>query len=264
MGTGTELAKYGSYELDAAQGEAEELEKSGGGAFMKLEAGRNVVRFMPPKLGKKSPFVMVHQHFFKLPGMEKGLPINCPRMMARQSCPVCNMVDKLRNSGNQADYKAAGELFAKLRVFANVINRKAPELGPQVVAFGKTVHEQLVKMRTDEDAGGDFTHPEDGFDIIIERTGQGFDTKYFVKAARTVSSLGDYEWIEAQHDLDMLAKVKSAEDIKAEIAEAAPQFSGGGGPAPARPQRPAPGGGGARKPAARSAQDDMTTVDDED
>jgi hypothetical protein len=207
------IQKWGSYDIEAAKEEQEQVGKGAGG-FMKLEQGNNRVRFLPPPVGKRTPFVLVQQHFVQMPVMSAPASFNCPRAMASERCPVCDRADKLKASGNPADFDEAKKLFPRLRVFANVIDRKHPEQGPQVLAYGKMVHEKLVKLRTDEDAGGDFTHPESGFDIIIERSGSGqLDTKYEVRPARQSSPLGDLEWIDMQQDLSRFAKVPTPEEL---------------------------------------------------
>lgn len=214
------LVNYGGYSLDTANEEHEDLSRAGGGQFMKLEVGRNVVRFLPPPVGRKSPFVTTYQHFMDLPGREGPVVFNCPRMMERRPCPACAKGDRLRATGNPKDAEAARDFWASRRVFAAVIDRNDEDSGPKVLGFGKTVHEALVAIRRDDDAGGDFTHPVDGFDIIIERTGTGKnDTRYKVFPARKSSHLGDRaeEWIAQQPDLRQLARVPSLEEIKAQV-----------------------------------------------
>lgn len=206
------LVKYGSFEIEAAEDEKSELDAMGGGAFLKLEAGRNVVRFLPPKLGMRSPFVKVQQHFMEIPGAQKSAVFNCPRMENRR-CAGCVQVDTLRATGNPIDNDKAGKWAAKLRVYANVISRKNPEMGPQVIAFGKMIYEKLLALRQDEDAGGDFTHPDEGFDIIISKTGEKMNTKYDVTPARASSPLGDVEWIEIQRDIRPLTNVPTDDQI---------------------------------------------------
>lgn len=251
------LVKYGSYSLEAAEEEEADLESSGGGAdFMKLAEGKNVVRFMPPPLGLNSPFKVVSQHYVKNP---TGSPVvfACPRVMEKRFCPVCNKANSYKASGNAADKKAAGELYAKRRIFANVIDRSDPDSGPKILAFGKMIQQALVKIRKNEDIGGDYTDPTDGFDIIIERTGQGLNTSYSVLPARRESPLGDMEWIGQQHDLQRYAEVPTDEELQEMLAEIGGAPSGGGGGRRSS-------GGGSRKSSNKSAFDDAIDADGED
>lgn len=218
------IVKWGTYEESAAQQEAEELDKGGNSKFFSFKVGKNVVRFMPPPLSKKTPFRKVWQHTMTIGGETRSVP--CPRLEAKLPCPICVKADQLKGSSNPADQERAKDYFAKPRVYANIINREAPENGPMVVGFGKTVHEPLVALRTDPDAGGDFTHPETGFDIIIERKGTGkMDTEYKVFAARKASPLGNNEWIDQQVDLEQFAKILTPDEMRERLGgqKAAPK-----------------------------------------
>lgn len=211
------LVKHGSYEMEEAEKEEAELGK-GKTEFLKLEQGRNVIRFLPPAAGKKSPFRVIYQHYVDVPGATGPVVFTCPRMESKQQCPSCAQADKFRKSGNPVDRERAFEMLPSRRVMANVIDRKDPEAGPKVLGFGKKIHEALIALRKDADAGGDFTDPMNGFDIIIERTGAGrTDTKYAVLGARKLSPLGNDEWIEQQHDLDAFARVRALDEIEAAL-----------------------------------------------
>lgn len=256
---GTDLVKYGSYDITTAQEEQQELDRSKGAEFMKLEVGRNVVRFLPPAPGVKSPFRVIYQHYLRPPGASGVVVVTCPRMESKKHCPICTEAERYKRSGNPADRDRAYELFPSRRVFTNVIDRKDPESGPKVLAFGKTVHESLIGIRKDEDAGGDFTSPVDGFDIIIEREGTGVqDTRYKVLPARKQSPLGEMGWISQQHDLERIASVKGPEEIERIMSgedDGKPAGKGGGGH-----QSPRSGGGGS-KAKGRTAQDDVIDAD---
>jgi len=221
------IVNYGTYEIDAADQEHEDLSRSGG-QFMRLEVGRNVVRFLPPPAGRSTPFVTTFQHFLNLPGVPDAIVFNCPRLMIRRPCPACAKGDKLKASGNPRDQEAARDFWASRRVFACVIDRQDEDAGVKILGFGKMIHEALVAIRRDEDAGGDFTHPVDGFDIVIERTGSGKnDTRYTVRAARSSSPLGNDEWIDQQPNLRHLAKVPTLDEIRA-MVQGGDDGAGGG------------------------------------
>ena len=207
------LVKYGSYELEEAEKEEQELESGGAADFLKLVEGKNVVRFLPPPLGSKSPFLTVSQHYVKNP---TGSPIvfACPRVMEKRYCPVCDRAQQYKRSGSPADEKAAREFFPKRRIFANVIDRNDPDNGPKILAFGAMIQKQLVKIRKNEDIGGDFTDPMNGFDIVIDKTGSGLNTSYTVLPARRESPLGNMEWIAMQHDLSRYAKPPTDDQLK--------------------------------------------------
>jgi hypothetical protein len=211
------LVKYGAYDMETATQEEKANETK---EYMKLEVGDNIVRILPPLVGKTSPFRVIWQHYIEVPGQEKSLSFVCPLKEARKPCPICAHADKLKVSGNPLDVDKAKSLFARRRVFANVIDRKNPDAGPKVLAFGRQIHDELIMIRKDARRGGDFTHPEQGFDICINRRGTGKnDTKYRV-AIDEVQPLGNIEWIDQQYDLESFAKVLSAKEIM-EAIEAA-------------------------------------------
>lgn len=216
MSEGSNIVKWGDYNLDEAEKELEDLEKSGGAEFMKLGVGKNIVRFLPPALGKKSPFRVIHEHFIKRP--HGDVRFTCPRMEVKKPCIVCAKADKLKATGQDSDFELAKDLFPKRRVYANVIDRAHPDSGPKVLAFGKMIHEDLIKLRKNEDWGGDFTHPETGFDVVIERKGSGKNDTEYTVSPRKQTKLENFDWIQMQHDLERYAKVLTEEQIREKLA----------------------------------------------
>lgn len=254
---------YGEYDEDTAAQEKEELDASGGAEFMKLKVGRNIIRVLPPPVGQRKPYRTVHQHFIEIGPVSQS--VICARLEAKKPCAVCQKVDELRKSQAKIDQDMASSLFARRRVFANVIDRAEPEKGPKVLAFGKTIHEQLVALRSDEISGADYVHPLKGYDVVIERTGTGKnDTKYKVTLARKESALGAtealmQEWIDTQRNLDTYAKLPGIEEVRKllsgededEEQEAAPPARGARSAAPSARAR-------------RTASDDTIDVEAEE
>lgn len=270
------LSKYANgYSIEAAQAELSYIQESNGGDFIKPKVGTNVYRVLPPINGR-SPFVLVHRHFVKLPGLARPAVFNCPRLMAKRDCAVCRTEQRLKSTGIAADMEMAKQLYAQLNIYLNVIDRAAEELGPQKLQITKTVHKALVDIKSDTRKGGDFTNPdEDGFDIIVERTGTGQqDTRYAVAASRQSTPLHANEeqaiiWIESQADLMPLTLVPSDHEIAAMLAGAG-AIIGGGGPVQGRVEGRQPVGrlpspaatriAGSAKPK-RSAADDIGDPD---
>lgn len=206
------LVKYGSYDIEAANEEEEEL-KSTGGTFLKLGVGENMVRFLPPPVGQKTPFLLVWEHQLNLPD-GSFVSFACPKRMGRKPCIVCQKADQLKATGNPADYERAQDLYPRRKVYANIIDRKDADAGPKILGFGKMIHDDIIAIRKDPDFGGDFTHPETGFDIKIVRQGTGRnDTKYKVKRTKQCP-LGNLEWIAAQNDLSRYAKILTEAEIR--------------------------------------------------
>lgn len=256
------LTKYGEWGDDAVQQDAD-ASSAGSTAYMKLVEGDNVVRFLPPKIGRPSPLAVTYVHYVDLPTGDK-VQFNCPRMMAKRSCIVCAKGDQLRSSRNAADQKMGKKLFPRLRVYANVIDRNAERKGVQILGFGKGVMEDLTAIRQNPRKGGNFTHPETGRDIIITRKGTGqFDTEYDVSPDISASPLHHDpgqadEWLEMSYDLDQFLTVLSDEEIRAKVrgeeAEPAPQRNAGR--IAGRPAQAAPRG--------HTVEDDVTSFDPND
>lgn len=215
----TSLVKFGEYTPEAAEQEAAQLSS---GSYFKLEVGNNIVRFLPPKQGQSSPFISLSQHFVKVPGGGRAVTFACPRVMLRQPCLVCARAEQLQQSPHQADKKAAKDLFPGHRTFCNLISRKEPDKGPQTFGCGKTIHRWLAGLRTPAAGAAfavDFTHPIEGRDIRIKRTGTGMeDTRYECTSASNATLLHPdaatmQSWIDEQPDLRAIARVPSMGEV---------------------------------------------------
>lgn len=233
------LVKYQPYTLEEAEADKKEIDQAGGSnVFAKVVVGKNKYRVLPPPPGAKRPDGkpatwrrVTHVHYVDVPGVGRA-QIVCPRLEAKRACVLCaeekrifQHSDKLEAEGKlvaaEADRKRAKKLRAKRRAYANVIDRNHPENGPMVLGMSSTVEDGLVKIRQDEDEGGDFTNPgPDGFDVLVMREGTGeFDTRYEVKRSKNNSPLHEdaeqaSAWIANQHNLERYCRVHSDEDIE--------------------------------------------------
>ena len=72
----------------------------------------------------------------------------------------------------------------------------------------------LIKLIIDPEFG-DVTDPVDGLDVIITKSGTGFNTEYDVKTLRRNSPVGFNEWEESLLDLKPLQKCKTYQEIQA-------------------------------------------------
>lgn len=210
--------KYGTYNEGAAEDDYAEGSKSSGGKYLKLKEGKNRLRFLPPYLGMSSPFMKVHQHFFKMPGSKKPIVFNCPRQMkAGYDCPACAKADDWQVSGTPAQRKLAEDMRPSARYFALVVDRDDEEKGVQILGLGKSILKGLSDIRRDEDYGGDFTHPEEGMDVYIKRVGQGLDTRYTVHPGGRTTPLGNDHWLETMQDIREQGKVLPLAEIQAKL-----------------------------------------------
>lgn len=207
----TAIATYGEWTPEAMERESREM--ASGGEYWKPEVGRNIVRFLPPRVGQQSPFVVNHQHFVRMPGVDKPIVFSCPRMHEQKRCLVCSKADQLEASGSQRDAAAARDLRPSRRMFANIVVNPS-EAGAKISlwGFGKTVYDQLRAIKEDDENGGDFLNPKTGFDISVRRKGTGkTDTEYHLQAARQSTPLANPDWLSALPDLRKLIKVPTEE-----------------------------------------------------
>ena len=246
------IVKWGAYTEEAALRE----EQEGGGErrdFMKLEVGKNQVRFLPPPIGKDTPFQLVHTHYVPVPGQTEDVRIVCPRKHGGGKCPICAKAEQLYRSGNAVDQDKAGELWPRRRYYAHVINRKNPDAGVVILPMGPKIHDAIRDLRKDPEYGGDFTNPEKGYDIVIERAGTGkYDTAYKVRPAMKGGAVmfgplnPDPEvmnaLIEEQGDLTRLVNILSPEAIVEQLEGLAPSSKPEAQPSGARPAARPKGG----------------------
>jgi len=265
----TSLVKYGEWSMDQVDEDAKEM-ASGSGDFLKLETGKNRIRFLPPKMGWKTPFVIQHQHFIKMPGLERAIIFSCPKMHEGKRCLACEKATQMENAGNARDGKFAKELKPKKRMMANVIAEPDDsEAAIKILGFGVQIFNQLKAIREDGEAGGNFMDPVNGFVININRVGQKLDTEYTCIPVRQQTPLANMDWIEQQGDLRKLIRIPTVDQQKrlfdgedAKDVWAEPKGGDEDEPAP-RSSKPASSKKDVIdvKPGKRTAEDDM--FDDE-
>lgn len=188
------LVEFGEYSDAAAAKEREDLDSERSGSFISIKEGRTQLRILPPPKGQSSPFSVSHKHYIYPPGQDRPIIVSCPRIATKgkEYCPACEKAFELDRSGNPMDKKLASQLYPKRRVYCNVIDRKSPESGIQTWSFGKTIHDVLNGYRNDPEEPCDFTHPINGYDIVINRKGTGKnDTEYRVTLAIKPTQLAD-------------------------------------------------------------------------
>jgi hypothetical protein len=236
----TEIVKYTPMNLD----ELDQQERSigfgsGNSQFYQWKDGRNVVRILPGTNGRQ-PFLQFWKHFVK--GAENGKAWGgaCPLKMAKQPCPVCKVAGKL-SRGTEADRELANDMTARGRVIANLLDRSAPDMGPQVAEFGPAIYNQVKDIM--KNLGEDPTHPTEGFDLIVEKSGKGLRTEYKVTPVRKNSALHDdarqmNDWLQSAADLGMYAVVQAEHEIAGKLAGTIIAHMLGGTPTPRAAQPP--------------------------
>ena len=164
------------YELDLDGIESDRLEADFSGEsipFFKPKEGDNIIRVLPPLKGQKYPYYRVFLHY----GLDV-IPTLCP---GKQTCPICNYVLSERKPGKKH------ALQGTRRIFFNIIDRNGTG-SPQVYPTGNTFFKDFADHLLDPE-WGDVTHPVNGFDILLHRTGTGMQSEYTVRFRRTPTPL---------------------------------------------------------------------------
>jgi hypothetical protein len=208
------IVDYGGWDLEQAGEEAKEM--STGGDFWKAPVGKTAVRFLPPKKGWPSPFVIMHQHFIRMPGVERPIVFCCPKQHESKRCIACEKADELETSGSRIDVQQARNLRPSKRVMANcVVDPKNAQAEVVIWGFGVKVFNQLLSIRKDEENGGDFTNPAEGFNVVVERKGTGKDdTEYTCIPGRNRGPIANQDWLTNQKDLRKLIKIPTPEQAR--------------------------------------------------
>jgi hypothetical protein len=117
-------------------------------------------------------------------------------------CPICDVNEELYQAGEK---DAASKFRASRSFFMNVIDRSNPGQGVLKYAPGTTVFQAIASAISDPDYG-DISDVNEGYDLKIERTGEGREnTKYQTRPVKRSTPLGDEaqiaEWLAAATDL---------------------------------------------------------------
>ena len=193
-----------------------ETEDAGGGTYFSPQEGNNTIRILPPwkATGKWSgnPFFKVTLHYgFEVEGRNRT--VYC---LGEDDCPVCAFVTKLQAASTKGTRAVANKIRTQLRDFCNVLDRKRGHGRVQIYGLRPKQMRELRSFLRDPDFG-DITHPKEGHDIVIERTGSGLSTRYSIRVRPKSSLLGLPDWKKKVHKLDQELigdmEVKDIEEI---------------------------------------------------
>lgn len=194
----------------------------GNSGFWTPKQGRQIIRVLPEVGEMKFFYQEVGKHSMP-PDRKKS--VYCPKFTTAEEldCPVCELVDDLYRSGDKISKALAKGLRVKKMYWMSVIVRGKvdpntheqveEDSGPFIYTPGVKVFGEIMNYILDPEYG-DVTDVEDGFDIILTRTGTGIETEYSVKPRRNSSPLSKsdqqaQDWLNAAKDL---AWVELSED----------------------------------------------------
>lgn len=172
--------------------------KTGGGDLWKPPDGDSRLRIMPPATAKQETFWFKTGTHFNV-GPDES-PVPCPvESGVRETCFLCRLIKRLKKGDKDEEDEAEG-MGARPRFLISIVDYADPEAGVQVWACPVTVFRQLKKYRLNEDEYGDMTDLEDGYDILLEKTGSGINTKYDAAPARKNSKFPTKELLNHRDD----------------------------------------------------------------
>ena len=130
--------------------------------FWRPTTGKHQIRIVPSAYDPNYPFKELFFHY----GIGK-YPMLALSNFGEQD-PIVDFVQELKKTSDSDNWKMAGKLTPKLRVFAPIIVRGEEDKGVRLWGFGKNIYKELLALAEDEDIG-DFTDVTNGFDLIVEQ-----------------------------------------------------------------------------------------------
>ena len=160
----------------------------------------------------------------------------CVLKMREETCLPCTLVSLLNKLGREVPAlrkqtdELTGEMRSKEEVYCNAVqvdDETEMARGVRALTLNGGLYDKLNKLFANKAAGGDFTHPERGFDLVFEKdvdkskqipmrnSGKTFSkTTYDVSAARNSSPLRDMGWLKQMHDLSKVRREIDANVFK--------------------------------------------------
>ena len=138
--------------------------------------GQNWIRPLPPTWDNAEHYgyeVWVH---YRVGGNTDCL---CLRIMKGEKCPVCQGIARLTQQYGE-ETQEIKDAKAKKRVIMWVVDRFAEDTGPQIFPMAQTLDQNIVKISQDIRTGA-YTlidHPQNGHDVIFDKSGSGRNTDY--------------------------------------------------------------------------------------
>lgn len=186
----------------------------GGGGWWRPQVGTSTIRILPGVGTMDYFFCEVGQHYVT----DGGKPFYCPAICSEGDlpCPICEVNEELFRAGEK---EAAGKFRAGRSFFMNIIDRADPGKGVQKFAPGITIFQAIISLIQDPDYG-DVSDVDSGYDIKIERVGEGREnTKYQTRAVKRSTPLGTEdqvdEWMKSADDLKkfVMGELLSYDDL---------------------------------------------------
>jgi hypothetical protein len=141
----------------------------------KAKVGENAIRIMPPTWADASHYgydVWLHSFIGS-----SGSTYICPKKTFNKPCAACDEAAALKAAGEDEEAK---EIAVKQKVLYYIIDRDDRKPVPQILVASwnqdKEISEASKINRTNKTLYID--HADEGYDVIVKRTGQKLNTRY--------------------------------------------------------------------------------------
>ncbi len=160
--------------------------------------GQNLIRILPPWSEKGIVFKVLSLHWFG--SKDNRIATFCLKQFQRR-CYICEIIQKLL-AAEVLTKESAKVYYPIKRAFCNGLDLNELDKGVQIMSLPiKKVVQPLITYARDPEYG-DFTHPETGYDIKIEKEVVGMYPDYNVLPARKSSPIPDKSFLEQLYNLD--------------------------------------------------------------
>ncbi len=163
-------------------GKLKQRGEGGGGNYLRLEDGKNVIRVLPVVTTQGDFFFETRTHFRAGPNEDQTC--KCPTAVNKK-CAICKAAKA------EKDKKAAKKLWPKTQ-YAMIVLQVYPTKdlkNPKILEVGTKVFKGILGYYTDADEYGNIMELDGGRDIVVTKSGKGMNTDYEVSLRETDKSI---------------------------------------------------------------------------
>ncbi|WP_062120205.1 hypothetical protein [Aureimonas sp. AU40] len=174
------------------------------GSRVKPKDGRNRYRLL---LNPTKPWVDLGVHWIKPEKDAKPIAVvGCESVVHDKPCPICTAVDRAIGAAIDDESKKFYEEWkVKKSVIINALVRTKGEESddPQILELTPTTFDQVLAIvQSHAEEGINLFDPNEGIDIVIEKSGRAMNTKYLVQPGAGTSKPVPTEAMKKLHDLE--------------------------------------------------------------
>lgn len=186
----------------------------------KFKSGKTTIRILPSWRGADDPtfFHDFGQSWIKSMDKKVMAVVADNRITFGTDDPVRNLINmamaEARTDAQREHYK---EMLAKARVLVNALILDDKEIDPETPEIVEFSESQFVKVMEAADLAGildEFLSLENGVNLIVSKSGKGFDTEYNFAFDRKNSKVNP-KVMENINDIDAFIRAKFADAEKA-------------------------------------------------